>query len=204
MNVTPVILAGGRSERMGSHKWALVVDGMPLLELEIRRILAGFPKVVVVTRETEQVEMLLLRVKKSVRIVKDEYTQVAPIYGIRTALGACGGDGIFAIACDMPFVTASAIEHVIAKSEGFDACYATNQGRPEPLFCFYSNSCITKIDEFIKMRENSLIKLLNSLHTNHVESTTFPRGNELLFTNLNTPQDLRDHLADIRAAIQSL
>lgn len=194
--VTPVILAGGRSERMGSDKWALVVDGMPLLELQIRRILKGFPKVVVVTRETKKVAMLLLRVKDKIQIVEDGYKQVAPIFGIRTAFDACAGDGIFAMACDMPFVTASAMEHVISQSTGFDACCVES----EPLFCCYLRSCVPKVDFFIREREYSLTELLQQLHTNRIILSDAG----LLFANLNTPQDLQSHIEDIRTAMEQL
>src|SRR5271165_3930423 len=93
-----VILAGGRSRRMGASKAELQIGGEPLIcriASRIRRAVAG----VLVVGPPE-----LGRLVPDVRVLSALHPGLGPIAGIEAALCAISADAAFIVACDMPFI----------------------------------------------------------------------------------------------------
>jgi molybdopterin-guanine dinucleotide biosynthesis protein A len=99
---TALILAGGDSRRMGQDKAALVLDGKTLLEHVTATMQQVFPKVIVSVRQ--------LRSGVEVPQVCDEQEAGGPLAGLIAGLAQADTPWVFAVACDMPFVTARVIE----------------------------------------------------------------------------------------------
>ncbi|HET7452502.1 MAG TPA: molybdenum cofactor guanylyltransferase [Thermoanaerobaculia bacterium] len=93
--VTGVVLAGGRSRRMGRDKAWIPVGGRPLVLHQADRLAEVFDDVVVAAKAEGPFAALGLRV------VRDEEAEHAPIFGIRAALAGIGRP-IFALAVDLP------------------------------------------------------------------------------------------------------
>src|SRR5512143_333091 len=101
---TALILAGGDSRRMGSDKASLVLDGKTLLESVTATMQQVFPKVVVSVRE--------LRAGVPVPQVRAEIPASGPLAGLVAGLAQVETPWMFAVACDMPFVTRALIERL--------------------------------------------------------------------------------------------
>ncbi len=117
-----LILAGGRSRRMGQDKSWMVLDGMPLVERVVRRVLPLADEVLL-SREHRRNLLTSSRGLSAVpaRVVADLYPDAGPLAGLHAGLGAARNDLMLALAGDMPFVSQALVQHMVALAPGFDA-----------------------------------------------------------------------------------
>jgi len=131
--VTGVVLAGGRSSRMGADKSTLLIGGEPLLRRVVRSLQAALAETLVVgppelaallqptapgqamgqppTHTSERVTTpsfapMAGRTAERIAetgVIADEQPGLGPLGGLATALGAITTPYAFVIACDMPF-----------------------------------------------------------------------------------------------------
>jgi molybdopterin-guanine dinucleotide biosynthesis protein A len=132
-----VVLAGGRSARMGTPKAALEWHGSTLLRRTVG-ILAratGGPVVVVRAKGQE-----LPTLPKDVQLVDDPRKGKGPVQGIAVGLGALTdqADVAFVSSTDMPFLHPAFVRRVLrAVHEGADVGLPIARGYPQPLAAAY-------------------------------------------------------------------
>jgi len=95
-----IILAGGDSSRFGFPKPLLELDGMPLIEIIVRRLSYLFEQVTVVTDRQDLFTSL------PVKLTGDLLTgyEKSPLRGIHAGLSVSELPYQFVVACDMPFI----------------------------------------------------------------------------------------------------
>lgn len=92
-----LVLAGGRSARMGFDKQKLrLASGKPLPHLVIEKLSPHFKDILVVTQIPDFYRDL------EVRTLSDVYPGKGPLAGIHAGLRACKSDLAFVVGCDMP------------------------------------------------------------------------------------------------------
>ena len=101
------ILAGGKASRFGGRdKSALLVDGRTILERQIAELRSAAADVMVIGGQRENI--------RRSDAVTDRVPGCGPLGGLHAALAAAHGDHVVVVACDMPFVTASLISHLLS------------------------------------------------------------------------------------------
>ncbi|NPA26254.1 MAG: molybdenum cofactor guanylyltransferase [Chloroflexi bacterium] len=105
MDLAVVVLAGGRSRRMGRDKALLPVGRERLLERVVRRVAQVGP-VWVVTRGPD--DYPFLRVPR----VPDVYPDRGPVGGLLTGFQAVPARLVAAVATDMPFASPQLLQHL--------------------------------------------------------------------------------------------
>jgi len=186
-NATLIILAGGESKRMGRPKHLLPKpDGGTVLEHLISRLSAVFAETLVVGRD------LAIHNSSSVREIEDICLARSPLVGIYSGLVAAKTDLSFVLACDMPFVRASLVRHILSRSSRVDVCVPVVNGYYEPLCAAYRHSAIPAIATAI---ERGMLKVtapytdLKVLTISEEELRQFDHD-LVSFTNLNVPRQL--------------
>lgn len=183
--VTGYILAGGKSSRMGTDKGLLLLEGKPMIQYVIEQMQLIFDKVVIVSNNPEYK-------KFGLDVIPDLIKDIGPAGGIYTALHHSGTKLNFVVSCDMPFVTAVAIEFVIRNSEESQVILLENKGRIEPLFGMYSKECEAI---WLKLIEEGKIKL-QEMVLNFKFKVIPIENNEIFganfFKNINTKEDLKN------------
>lgn len=184
--VTGVILAGGRSSRMGSNKALLPRQGLRFIELIHRTLAELFDEVIVVTNTPEQ--YLFLPCRK----VPDLYPGKGVLAGIHSGLAHSGNDGIFVVACDMPHLNVQLIRHLCTISDGANIVIpATGKGF-EPLHALYRKGCLPALEELLRGESSSrVVALLSRVSVKELlpeEIAVFDPGFSS-FTNINTPEE---------------
>lgn len=101
-----IILAGGKSSRMGQDKASMILGGKTLIQHIIDNLSFVFDEIFISGNH--------LNYPISKGIIKDVITQKGPMGGIRSALEFCQED-IFVCSCDMPFVSSDLIENILQK-----------------------------------------------------------------------------------------
>jgi molybdopterin-guanine dinucleotide biosynthesis protein A len=134
--MSAVVLAGGRSRRMGTDKALLMCGEKNFLET-ILRTLSMFPDVMISAADTESYK------GTHARVVADIYRDAGPVGGIYSSLVASERDYLFVTACDTPLLSASLIGEICRAAEGCQCCVAREEnGRVHSLCGVYHKSMI--------------------------------------------------------------
>jgi molybdopterin-guanine dinucleotide biosynthesis protein A len=134
---TAIVMAGGKSLRMGGDKAMLMLGEQTLLARVVGIVAPIFAQVLVSVREN--------RPDIGLRQILDSHANAGPLAGLCAALEQAGSPWVFAVATDMPFVKPALIELLAARRAGFDAVVPVVHGHPQPLAAFYSVTALATI-----------------------------------------------------------
>ena len=187
VNGGAIVLAGGRSERMGKDKALLPRNGLTLLETVVDTLRPLVGEIVIVADRTDRYDL------SGCRTVGDAYPQTGPLGGILTGLIALGPGTHLAVACDMPALQPAVLRLLLdfAMPE-WDAIVPEIDGRLEPLCAVYAETAIPALQLFLEGGGRALHRALETLRTLRIPEAEIRRHDPslLTFTNLNTPADL--------------
>ena len=180
MQASLLVLAGGGSRRMGHPKAWLEVGDTILLRYVVDRLAPAFSEVMVSFAEPEQLEAPL-----PYRIVFDRKRSAGPLAGLEAGLLAARNEVIFAVACDMPYVTQEIAQMAIAAARRSDAAIPRIDGLPEPVCGAYRRSALAAITEALDAGRLKTRDTISDLDVTWLEGL-----DPALFRSLNTPDDL--------------
>jgi len=197
-----VILAGGRSTRLGGgDKSLLTLGGRPVLARVIERL-------------RPQVRALVLNANGDparfaafdVPVVSDPVGGFAgPLAGILAGLIWASGqadppDGIVTAAADTPFFPADLAARLTAAAGKDGLAIARTNGRLHPVFGYFPMGCADDLDAFLSGQASR--KVTDWLDRMGFTAVDFPRGECPAdpFFNINTPADLAAAEASILQA----
>ncbi|MBQ3505120.1 MAG: formate dehydrogenase accessory sulfurtransferase FdhD [Oscillospiraceae bacterium] len=181
---TAVILAGGKSSRMGFDKQLLMDNHRPLMESLIQSLKQEFDDILIVTAKPE------LYAGMSVRVCTDRYRDKGPLAGVHAAMEHARSRYLYLIACDMPVVHLPFICHMKGRlrETGADICACRRNGRMEPFNAFYSRSLLEDAQKRLLTGNSSLFRFIGANRVCEIteeEAAQFDK--ELgMFTNINT------------------
>src|SRR5258708_2400103 len=128
MQASLLVLAGGDSRRMGRPKAWLEVGDTYLLRYVAERLAPAFSEVMVSFAEPEQLEEPV-----PYRVVFDRRPSAGPLAGLEAGLAGARNEVIFAVACDMPYVTQEVAQMAVSAARRCDAAIPRIEGRAEPV-----------------------------------------------------------------------
>jgi molybdopterin-guanine dinucleotide biosynthesis protein A len=132
-----IVLAGGRSSRMGTAKAALEWHGSTLLHRTAGIMLRATDGPVVVVRAPGQE---LPDLPPQVEVIEDPREGLGPVQGLAAGLAAAAGRAEIAFVCstDLPFLHPAFVRRVLrAADEGADVGLPVARGYPQPLAAAY-------------------------------------------------------------------
>jgi len=138
INTSTIILAGGQGKRLGYKEKALIpINGKPIIKHAIE-VLEGVVDEIIVSVRDDGQKQLLNEYTTGRIVVVDKYTNVGPLAGILEGLGAAGGEYVFVVACDMPFLNVEVVEFLFKRAQGHDGALPVSDGGIyEPLHAVY-------------------------------------------------------------------
>lgn len=180
-----LILAGGESRRMGQDKASLVLDGQTLLQRMASIVQPLFNEVIVSVRQR--------RGETGLPQVCDDPAHVGPLAGLAAGLQGSRTSWLFAVACDMPFISAPLIEYLAQQRGAYQAVVPVVRGHPQPLAAFYAAACLPAAQACLNGNgKHSLRALLDTLTVRYVSEAEMLHTDPQLrsFFDLDTPDDL--------------
>jgi len=154
MRLGAVILAGGRSVRMGRPKEWLPFGGETLLGRISRTLLEVAAPVLVLARDHEQD---LPPLPAAVGKLVDQRRDAGPLAGLTQGLdhlvaahGFTATDAVLLTACDLPFLDAVFVRGLVAHLAGHDIVLPMTAGREEPLAAIYRVGLRTAAHELLQ------------------------------------------------------
>ncbi len=189
MRPASIILCGGKERRFGSNKAMARVGGVTVMERILTVVEPISSRVIVVTSP----EKANIAVGGRAVVVTDAYPGKGPLGGIYTGLANVETDLAIAVACDMPFLNAALLTHMVELAEGFDAVIPRLAGTMlEPLHAVYARSCLAPMKERVEAGQLSIAPLLRQLRVRYLERDEYlPLDPRMIsFFNINYPEDL--------------
>jgi molybdopterin-guanine dinucleotide biosynthesis protein A len=179
-NITGVILAGGRSSRMGEDKGLIDINGQPLFEHIAQRLRPQVGNILIsCNRNSERYG----RNFQTVPDIKPDFS--GPLAGMLAALSVSKTEWVLFVPCDVPAFPASLSQSLSAGLSGQKAAYARDTDREHPTLCLLNRALIPTLTAYL---ENGDRKLMIFLHNIGAKSVLF--GQSTAFSNLNTPEDV--------------
>ena len=190
--MTAIILAGGKSRRMGTNKALLNFKGKTFLEHQIDLLKGLFDEVIISANSLETYKGF------NIPIVVDTYHDKGPLGGIYTGLINSKSYHTFIIACDMPFVEIDLINKLKSftrdsNKNRYDVVIPENNKCLEPLHAFYSKACIGPIKAQIETGNFKVIDFFPQVKVKKVKfdmSTSIKKYKTDPLTNVNTREEL--------------
>lgn len=189
---TAIILAGGKSSRMGFDKQFLKIHERRLMNIVIDTLEEEFGEIIIVTNKPEKYN------ESKYKILTDIIKGVGPLGGIHSGLKESSSQYAFIIGCDMPNINLDYIKYMkkIIKNNSVDICITKYGEDIEPFHGFYSKNIIEDIEIYIKTGKRSIRDLALRLSTHYIEEDKAKEysSNWDMFANLNTIEDLNRYM----------
>jgi len=186
-----IILAGGKSSRMGRAKALLEFDGEPLIAHLVRGLKKLFDEIVIVAAPGQELPPL------EATLVRDEVAYQGPVGGISYGLRAASGEACFVTSCDVAFLNAVLITHLVSQISNHDVVVPYWEERFQPLHAVYRRSVLSLLEGQLERGELRPVYLFDKVRTLKIGADEIRRFDPdgLSFLNMNTP-------ADYEAALQ--
>lgn len=184
---TAIVIAGGKSTRMGFDKAFMKIGNNSCIELIIQKLKRHFNEIIIVSDKPNKYKIT------NVKSTHDEIKNAGPLGGLHAGLKISSSFYNYLIACDMPVISDELIIHIknlLLLKPDIIAC--KNKGFIEPFHAVYSKNLTTKIEQEIKTGKYSLFNLMSKSKTEIISYDTIMKvcKNTYVFTNLNTRQEL--------------
>jgi len=187
--MTSIILAGGKSSRLGRSKALQVIEGKSLIQWVIDCLAILSTEIIIATAHGEAIPC-----SSAVRIktVADIYPGKGPLVGIYSGLIASSSSRAIVVGCDTPFLSAGLLEYMTQICSTFDVVVPRIKNKLEPLCAVYSKNCSGPIQGLLEQNELRIDKLFSMVKVKYIEEDEINRFDpeHLSFFNINSQADL--------------
>jgi molybdopterin-guanine dinucleotide biosynthesis protein A len=189
-----IVLAGGRSSRMGTPKAWLDWHGATLLRRTCGLVARGAAGPVVVVRAPGQE---LPPLPDGVRVVEDAREGKGPLQGLLAGLEAVDGETAFVASTDMPFLHPRFVAAVCAAIDGVDAAVPVLDGHRQPLAAAYRTALAPLLQQLVAEEQLGSRFLFERCAPRWLEALPHPES----VRNLNDPADYERARAEPEPAV---
>ena len=184
-NSTAIVLAGGRSSRMGQPKALLPFDGTPLIVHIVDFLRHLFEQVIVVAAPGQPLPAM------TVTLLYDDVPYQGPVGGICYGLRAAQAEAAFVTSCDSAFLNRHLIAHLISQIADYDVVVPRWENRLQPLHAIYKRMVLPLLEQQLAHGELRPVFLFDRVRTRTIEGEEIRRFDPegASFFNMNTPDD---------------
>ena len=195
-DVTGIILAGGKSIRMGENKALMKLGSKTVIERMVDIVQPLFSNIILISNTPEEYKFLQLP------IFSDVYKYRGPLAGIHSALKNSQTEKNFILSCDIPLMSHAMINYIIQYKTNKPVTICKATGYTQPLAGLYNKSILSKAEKYLndfelensdkeeyekkKCRMHSFLDTIE-IELLNPESLDFYSDN--IFFNMNSPED---------------
>ncbi len=187
--MTSIILAGGKSSRLGQSKALQVIRGKSLIQWVIDHLAILSTEIIIATAHGEAIPFSS---DTTIRMVADIYPGKGPLVGIYSGLIASSSSRAIVVGCDTPFLSVGLLEYMTQICSTFDVVVPRIKKKLEPLCAVYSKSCLAPIQELLEQNELRITKLFSMVQVRYIEEDEINSFDpeHLSFFNINSQNNL--------------
>lgn len=189
MTFSAVLLAGGKSSRMGRNKADLVFGGIPLWRHQWETLVhTGAAEVFVAGGDGN--------FPGDVEVVGDDVPDGGPLTGLRVALRRARHEWLLVLAVDLPAMTPGYLGGLVGRAGPGCGVMPRRGGRFEPLVAVYPREALEVAEACRRENRPALQEVAGRLvDQNRIRVMDVAWDEEALFLNVNTPGEWEDFLA---------
>jgi molybdopterin-guanine dinucleotide biosynthesis protein A len=179
-----IVLAGGKSQRIGRDKALLELEGRTLITHVLDRLSPLCGELIISTNAGE------LYTHLPARIIPDVIPGRGALSGIHAGLAAMRNERAIVVACDMPFLNLPFLRYMVSIAPGYDVVVPRPGRDYEPLHAVYAASCVEPIAQLVAEGPRRIVELYQRVQVREVtagEVRLFDA--DLSFFNVNTPEE---------------
>ncbi|MBN1984345.1 MAG: molybdenum cofactor guanylyltransferase [Chitinivibrionales bacterium] len=188
--LTGIILAGGKSSRMGDDKPFLTMGRETLVECIHRQLSLLCGRILVVTNRRLKSRLC------DYEVIVDELEGKGPLMGICSGLAASTTELNFVIACDIPCAPVEQMAQMLSCSEDADIVVPllAASGGEQPLFGVYRRSVLPEAVRSFSAGNRSIMQFIDACKTVRMRVE-----DEGWYANLNTPLEFQHYIKTVSA-----
>lgn len=181
-HITAIILAGGKSSRMGEDKAFLKVKAKTMIEHVIAAVKPITKDIIIIANDKKHEQF-------GYPVYKDLITNCGPLAGIYTGLTFSETTKNLIISCDIPMLSTQLLQSLIQHSEGYEVCVPKNNHKLHPLIGVYSKSCLPVFEKELNNKQRKIQIALQKVPLKVMDADNF---DPQIFTNVNTKTELNN------------
>ena len=179
-HITGIILAGGKSSRMGTDKALFVLNGSTFLDHIIRALEPLVDDILIVSNDERHSKYHFKR-------VRDTIADAGPISGLHAGLTNSATENNLVLSCDIPLIETSMLEVLLQNNEDdIDVIQLAEANRVHPLIALYKKRSAKHLGKALFDGERKLSIALNGLN---IKSVLVSDDKAAALANINTPMD---------------
>lgn len=184
-NITGIILAGGKSSRMGSDKGIVNLNGKKFIEHILEAVLPNVNEVLIIANNDNYNNL-------GYKVIKDKIKDCGPLGGIYTGLMNSQTENNMVVSCDIPFINSDLVKYIIENTSNADITVPVYKGNIEPLCAVYTKRTSDQIHNLIMNKDLKIQNILKYFITKELFITKMQKFyTDKLFVNINTPEELK-------------
>ena len=191
MKVGCIVLAGGKSTRLGRDKLAEIIGGRTLLQRVVDTLSLFDGEITIVASQPSSLPEIARH--SHLRIICDSHPGKGTLSGIYTGLMASESFYNIVVAADMPFLNADLLQYMLDAAIGMDLVAYREGDRFEPLHAVYSKTCVIGLQQMLKLSNVRLFEILRFARTRFLTLEEIERFDpqHLSFFNINLEEELK-------------
>ncbi len=204
-DITGIILAGGKSTRMGQNKLLMELNGKTVIEGVVDLMQSIFENVIIITNTPEEYEFINLP------MYKDIFEYKGPLAGIHSGLVHSETEENFIISSDIPLMKREMIKYIIDYSTDKPITVCKADGFIQQLAGRYSRTVLPEAEKSLqndeaelrdanqRKRKCKVLSLLDTVGAEIIDAEKLDIYEEFLFFNMNRPEDYQKILEHINS-----
>jgi len=164
LSATAIILAGGKSSRMGTDKGMLSINDQTMLEHICKQLRGTFSQILISAGDAEKYSFA------GFEVVRDKISSQGPLMGIASALEASANEINFVVACDIPHIEMDCVRKMLTEARGADIVVPTTGDKKyEPLFAIYRKSALDAIKRTLRKGERKISEVFDKCEVKYID-----------------------------------
>lgn len=182
VHINGIILAGGKSERMGTPKAFLEYKGKPFICHCIEALKPLVEKIIIVSDDPRFNRYEIER-------ITDAIQGVGPAGGIYSGLTHSDLEYNLILSCDVPTVKTASLQLLVnAMEEGIDLVQFESEGNAHPLIALYRKQCASHFKKALEEDERRVRKIIAPFNVKTLKAS---KEVALQLKNINTQQEYK-------------
>lgn len=183
IDITAVVLAGGRGQRMGlRNKGLLPLVNQPLIAHVISRLSGQIPQIVISANDDLDAYRGF-----GLPVIPDEIPDYpGPLGGMYSALQAVQSEWLITTPCDTPYLPLDYVQRMCTAINGHRAYVAHDGERLQTGFCLLHRSILPQLASSLAAQQFAVYRFLSEIQAQAVHFADKANA----FTNINTPDAL--------------
>jgi len=192
IKISAIILAGGRSKRMGKDKAFLTLGEKTFIRIIGERLSRYCTQIVVSgNKDKELYQSQLEGLTADILFVKDRHPYAGPLNGIASCMEFVNNEFVFIATCDTPLLEPALIPFFLKEIEECEGVIPVALQKQQFLNTLYRKKAIEKSEKLYLSGVRSLREWINELEIKQLPEEKLRKIDEKLYSywSINTPAD---------------